>query len=87
MNAAGIYPWLTIRFPYAAPFDCWISLFHRASEPPGLRASRVFPLSTCQLASMPPSRKRVSPCPLVPVSPCPLATFGRVQVQRSNGTA
>ena len=36
MDAADIYPKLTIRFPNAAPFDCWISLFHQASEPPGL---------------------------------------------------
>ena len=36
MDAADIYPKLTILFPNAAPFDCWISLFHRASEPPGL---------------------------------------------------
>ena len=28
-----------------------------------------------------------APCPRVPVPTCPLATFGRVEVQRSNGTA
>ena len=42
-------------------------------------------VSTCPRA---PSRKRVSPCQPVPSRKrCPLATFGRVEVQPSKGTA
>ena len=41
-------------------------------------------LSTCQLASLSP---RACACPHAPVPTCPLATFGRVKVQRFNGTA
>ena len=47
MDAADIYPKLTIRFPNAAPFDCWISLFHQASEPPGLLCVPHVPLPPC----------------------------------------
>ena len=51
INAAGIYPKLTIRFPNAAPFDCWISLFHRATEPPGLLCVPLAHVPTCPLAT------------------------------------
>jgi hypothetical protein len=69
MDAAGICPKLTIRFPNAAPFEFWISL---TTEPLSLRGSRVFPLSTCQLASMPP---RASACPHVPSRPLVASRF------------
>ena len=36
MDATNIYPKLTIRFPYGAPFEFCLSLVHQASEPPSL---------------------------------------------------
>ena len=82
MDAAGIYSKLTIRLPSAAPFDCWISLFHRASSyAPCPRVN----LPACPLAQ---ALVPLSPCPHVPSRKrWPLATFGRVEVQRSKGTA
>ena len=96
MDAAGIYPKLTIRFPYGAPFDCWISLFHRASEPPGLLCVPHVPLSPCphvpsrlrralvnvSTCQPVPSRKRV--CPM---SPCPLAHMSPRDLWSRSGSA
>ena len=70
-------PELPMPVPVTRHLNRCSSLFHRASEPLSLRASRVFPLSTCQLASLSP---RASACPHVPLPTCPLATFGRVKV-------
>ena len=69
MDAAGIYPKLTIRFPYAAPFERWISLFHRASEPPGLSCVPLVNVSTCQHAPLAQARVSMSPCHRAHMSP------------------
>ena len=79
MYAAGICPKLTIRFPNAAPFECWISLIHRASEPPGLSCVPLVNVSTCQHAH---SRKRLSPCHLAHMSPRDLWSRRGSEIQR-----
>ena len=65
---------LVFHFCTFAPAAGRFALLHYGSGPPSLQASRLQPLSTCQLASMPP---RASACPLVTLPTCPLAAFGR----------